>query len=164
MPLLHCPLPLLSPAPALPLEGSFDRSIASNSDLLTLMNSRLGGGALTGLTGGNNGLGIGGLTLRCCSLVTGVSVLLSLADLDADSALSENVLSPCRPTVDSTDRILKLRIAKMNSASSSNAIKMAKLRCFRSLLFDSFGHLACLEKAIQIRLFSTCRVGLKAHD
>ena len=63
MPFAPCPLPLLSPAPVLPLAGSLDRSIASKSDLLTLMKSGLGGGAWTGLTGGSKGFGMGGVAV-----------------------------------------------------------------------------------------------------
>ena len=122
MPLLPDPAPLASPAPVLPLAGIFDRSIASNSDLLTLMKSGLGGGALTGLTGGSNGLGIGGLILRCCSLVTGVSVSCLSADDDSASASSEKVLRPRFPASGPPERMLKERIAMMNNASSSKAM------------------------------------------
>ena len=74
-------------------------SIASNSDLLILIKSGLGGGNRNGLTGGNIGLGMIGVAFCFCLSLTGVSVLLRLAGADSDSASSENALSPRLPSL-----------------------------------------------------------------
>ena len=109
--------------PVLPLAGSFDRSIASNSDLLTLMKSGLGGGALTGLTGGSNGLGIGRHEVALLFLGhRRFGLALVRRSLTPIPRLSEKVLRPRFPASGPPERMLKDKIAMMNSASSSNAM------------------------------------------